>query len=423
MEVLFKQEEERLKQEKEKLRIKRCIDAVKNYTFGESYFFVAKKTNDDSNLDSIKSPKNFVRQARIRSTHPSIYDTEEPVASSPSEEEEDDTNFNEEDERLIGKVMSGSEAALTAEELAKLYDRDTEPLICSIFGDPHLRTFKNEFESCRTFGAWPMVDHPLFAVQVTNSRNEGSKHHVSGVTKVTVVIKNFLICGVDHDLVYEASLDKEDQDREESTMKSKYSLPITFIDGSSSTRNSMVKVTARSDNEVCIQMDHIGVQVCVYHTDPSSFLNVIVKFKKMMTGEERRAMISVMEERSLCTHGCPSRERIDIQTILDKVGVLPQSEVFINNRIMNHSEECDSLQGYYYVACLFDVKMKGATREEVSVHKFMQEMDDISIVKRSLSLKSLMSLTSSSIFTPIGHHVILIPFLVAITSIWLYPRS
>ena len=395
-EDFLKQEEARFKAMKEKFRIKRCIDSVKNYTFMS---ISNPKTSSSVSTTNKKSAKNLVRQSRILSSHASIYDTEDLVDEEP--DEEDDDNLNEEDEKLIGKVMS-PEAQLTAEELSKLYDRDSEPLICSIFGDPHLRTFKNEFESCRTLGAWPLVDHPLFAVQVTNSKKEESNHHVSGVSKVTVVIKNFLICGIDRDLVYEASLDKEDEDKEDFTMKSKFSLPIEFIDGSSSTRNSMVKVTARSDNEVCIQMDHIGVQVCVYHTDSSSFLNVIIKFKKMMSGEERRSMIEVMEQRSLCTQGCPTRERIDIQTILDKVGVLPQPQLLYNyKQVTNRSqagiqEECFGLQGYYYLACLFDVKMKGSTKDQINAHRFMQEMDDISIVKRSLSLKTLMSLTSES---------------------------
>lgn len=44
-------------------------------------------------------------------------------------------------------------------------------LTCIIFGDPHLRTLDGHFETCKCQGAWPLIDHPLFAVQITNSRN------------------------------------------------------------------------------------------------------------------------------------------------------------------------------------------------------------------------------------------------------------
>lgn len=43
------------------------------------------------------------------------------------------------------------------------------PLICLAYGDPHLRSFSHEYQTCKCNGAWPLVDHPLFAVQVTNS--------------------------------------------------------------------------------------------------------------------------------------------------------------------------------------------------------------------------------------------------------------
>lgn len=39
---------------------------------------------------------------------------------------------------------------------------------CGLFGDPHLKTFKNQYQTCRVRGAWPLIDNPYLGVQVTN---------------------------------------------------------------------------------------------------------------------------------------------------------------------------------------------------------------------------------------------------------------
>jgi RGM family protein len=39
---------------------------------------------------------------------------------------------------------------------------------CGLFGDPHLRTFNEEFQTCKVEGAWALVDNKHLTVQVTN---------------------------------------------------------------------------------------------------------------------------------------------------------------------------------------------------------------------------------------------------------------
>lgn len=39
---------------------------------------------------------------------------------------------------------------------------------CGLFGDPHLRTFRDEFQTCKVEGAWPLIDNRFLSVQVTN---------------------------------------------------------------------------------------------------------------------------------------------------------------------------------------------------------------------------------------------------------------
>ena len=78
-----------------------------------------------------------------------------------------------------------------------------EEFTCLIFGDPHMRTFNKKFQTCRCLGAWPLVEHPLFTVQITNSRLSDS-NNISGITKVTVLIRRFGSCGLTSNLLYEA---------------------------------------------------------------------------------------------------------------------------------------------------------------------------------------------------------------------------
>ena len=40
--------------------------------------------------------------------------------------------------------------------------------LCALFGDPHLKTFTEERQTCVVEGAWPLVDSEYFSVQVTN---------------------------------------------------------------------------------------------------------------------------------------------------------------------------------------------------------------------------------------------------------------
>ncbi|KAH9500967.1 hypothetical protein Btru_069361 [Bulinus truncatus] len=46
--------------------------------------------------------------------------------------------------------------------------------LCVLFGDPHLRTFNEEFQTCKVKGAWPLVNNDYLTVQVTNNPVEGT---------------------------------------------------------------------------------------------------------------------------------------------------------------------------------------------------------------------------------------------------------
>lgn len=57
--------------------------------------------------------------------------------------------------------------------------------LCALFGDPHLRTFGGELETCSAQGAWPLIDNKHLTVQVTNEPATGTKGRATAITKVS----------------------------------------------------------------------------------------------------------------------------------------------------------------------------------------------------------------------------------------------
>ena len=48
------------------------------------------------------------------------------------------------------------------------YQGRSPTVVCSLFGEPHLRTFSGQELTCRSEGAWPLIDNSYLTVQVTN---------------------------------------------------------------------------------------------------------------------------------------------------------------------------------------------------------------------------------------------------------------
>ncbi|CAL8249517.1 unnamed protein product [Boreogadus saida] len=87
---------------------------------------------------------------------------------------------------------------------------------CGVFGDPHVRTFGDDFQSCAVRGAWPAIDNEYLYVQVTSSPVRGGANgRYTALTKVTVILKSWAPCT--EQLLYTAELDN---------------VPAAFADGS-----------------------------------------------------------------------------------------------------------------------------------------------------------------------------------------------
>ncbi|XP_075215506.1 repulsive guidance molecule A-like [Lycorma delicatula] len=104
---------------------------------------------------------------------------------------------------------------------------------CGLFGDPHLKTFNNEYQTCRVQGAWPLIDNSYLAVQVTNEPVfDGSP--ATATTKVTVIVKGRNTpCTTEK--TYEATADSP--------------LPATFIDGTYISDSILIAASAETQPE------------------------------------------------------------------------------------------------------------------------------------------------------------------------------
>lgn len=63
-------------------------------------------------------------------------------------------------------------------------DPPLEYLHCGVFGDPHIRTFSDEFHSCAVQGAWPLIDNDFLYVQATSSPVRAGSH-ATALTKAS----------------------------------------------------------------------------------------------------------------------------------------------------------------------------------------------------------------------------------------------
>ncbi|XP_065518974.1 repulsive guidance molecule B isoform X4 [Lathamus discolor] len=89
-------------------------------------------------------------------------------------------------------------------------------LFCGLFGDPHLRTFKDHFQTCKVEGAWPLIDNNYLSVQVTNVPVVAGSS-ATATNKITIIFKSYQDCT--DQKVYQAVTDD---------------LPAAFVDGTTS---------------------------------------------------------------------------------------------------------------------------------------------------------------------------------------------
>ncbi|KAG7456835.1 hypothetical protein MATL_G00240120 [Megalops atlanticus] len=215
---------------------------------------------------------------------------------------------------------------------------------CGLFGDPHLRTFRDEFQTCKVEGAWPLIDNHYLSVQVTNVPVvQGSS--ATATSKITVIFKAFRGCT--EQKVYQATTED---------------LPCAFLDGTrSGGEGGSLWITERDGaggRQVLIQARYIGTSMIVRRV--GRYLTFAVRMPEDALGwaEESGGL-------QLCLHGCPRSELIREHTLgrpspaPGPAPATPRRQAYSVERAAAMCREALRVEDVYFQSCVFDLLTTG----------------------------------------------------------------
>uniref|UniRef100_A0A7N6FGW3 Hemojuvelin BMP co-receptor n=1 Tax=Anabas testudineus TaxID=64144 RepID=A0A7N6FGW3_ANATE len=209
--------------------------------------------------------------------------------------------------------------------------RAPEYLHCSVFGDPHIRTFSHDFQTCAIQGAWPLVDNEYLYIQATSSpTREGT--HSTALTKITIIFKNMRQC-IDQQL-YQAELDN---------------VPAAFADGSVSSGERQGHHTA-----------HIGTVLVVRQSGHSLGLSI----------RSPRAIVNAFgpeQDLQLCVWGCPLSQRLNM------LHPPPPDPSLSSIGAHSHCAALLPARDVYYQACVFDLTSSGDLNSSMAAVSALQD--------------------------------------------------
>ncbi|XP_048338335.1 repulsive guidance molecule A-like, partial [Sphaerodactylus townsendi] len=228
---------------------------------------------------------------------------------------------------------------------------------CGLFGDPHLRTFKDEFQTCRVAGAWPLIDNQYLSVQVTNVP-VGLGSGATATSKITLIFKSFPGCSEQR--VYQAT--PED-------------LPLAFTDGTSDVgpqdgSGSLRILEKPGTRQVEIQARHIGSIVIIRQV--GRYLTFAIRVPEDILGpSEHSAGLQ------LCLHGCPQNEQIQEQLLSPASSGPPWSSSWQAYTVESAIEECGHLlpvEDMYFQSCVFDLLTTGDSEFSLAAYGALEDM-------------------------------------------------
>ncbi|XP_048829173.1 repulsive guidance molecule A isoform X1 [Brienomyrus brachyistius] len=284
---------------------------------------------------------------------------------------------------------------------------------CGFFGDPHLRTFGDDFHTCIVEGAWPLIHNKYLSVQVTNTPVlPGSS--ATATSKLTIIFKNFQEC-VDQK-TYHAETNE---------------LPAAFADGS---RNggerhggAALRVLEKVPGQhVEIQARYIGTTMVVRQV--GRYLTFAVRMPEEVA---HAAEDGDSHDLYLCLHGCPLSQRIDFRTFRhraaggrapvrrpgsgDQLGSPPHT--FTYQSAVAKCKERLPVEDLYFQSCVFDLLTSGDVSFSLAAYYAFEDVKMLHSNKDKYHLfEKAVGLGGAPSRSP---HRSLLPLLSALALLWL----
>uniref|UniRef100_H0W0F3 Repulsive guidance molecule BMP co-receptor b n=1 Tax=Cavia porcellus TaxID=10141 RepID=H0W0F3_CAVPO len=226
-------------------------------------------------------------------------------------------------------------------------------LFCGLFGDPHLRTFKDHFQTCKVEGAWPLIDNNYLSVQVTNVPVvPGSS--ATATNKITIIFKAHHECT--DQKVYQAVTDD---------------LPAAFVDGTLAAGDGDTKSLR------IMHAHYIGTTVFVRQLGRYLTLAIRMPEDLAMSYEESQDL-------QLCVNGCPLSERIDdgqgqVSAILGHS--LPRTssvQAWPGYTLAAANSQCHEkmpVKDIYFQSCVFDLLTTGDANFTAAAHSALEDVE------------------------------------------------
>ncbi|XP_061218596.1 repulsive guidance molecule B isoform X2 [Neopsephotus bourkii] len=238
-------------------------------------------------------------------------------------------------------------------------------LFCGLFGDPHLRTFKDHFQTCKVEGAWPLIDNNYLSVQVTNVPVVAGSS-ATATNKITIIFKSYEDCT--DQKVYQAVTDD---------------LPAAFVDGTTSGGDGSTKslriVEKVSGKYVEMHARYIGTTV--YIRQLGHYLTLAIRMPEEVVMDHKES-----QDLQLCVNGCPSSERIDdnghlplpvVGHLVPQRGSARPQSVYTLETATTKCHEKMLLKDLYFYSCVFDLLTTGDANFTAAAHSALQDVESL----------------------------------------------
>lgn len=257
---------------------------------------------------------------------------------------------------------------------------------CGLFGDPHLRTFNEEFQTCKVEGAWALVDNKHLTVQVTNDpvSNSGA---ATATSKLTVIIKKNEDCASDQFITYTAQTDN---------LPGSFSLGQTHY-GPEKSVEIMEKELGKS---IEIYLRYIDTTIKVQQI--GRYFTFAIKMPEEVLNSSR-----MNDNPELCVQGCPTDERIDYAKYFSEV----RHRKNHNSKmaLSKATEICRdaSVVDFYFDSCVFDLLTTGDENFTAAAYQAWQDLIELNpeLRKTQLNRTELLLDPSNSASTMRTKHI------------------